>query len=532
MSGSDASASVQRFPRVILIVGGLLLVVGVLVASFYVALGRSADLRWREAEALLSTSGETLDYRTLFAASVPDAENFYAVAPLKDIALIVGGDSQKGEPGEKRRRLEAMAVKRPNFWGPRLSGLNHGVPWTVEDWADCNGVPRAASRPSADTARELLAAMTSGDNGALLAELYAGLSCPRSRLTPAGKDRHLSGFWLAGPHSGGSALMALKSWLGVHSEASSAAGEWQHAVDDVRIQLRLAEAQGAEPSMIDLVSVIASTRNVLEPVWSLLRSGQMSETQIQSLLRDLDRLDLKAVLQTGLRGELAIWADENGGALSQDQVRELLADASLPIPAGGLEGKLARLQALAAANLHPSSVAQGVRGALVLHVLNVHLAPLQRSGLPGLRESFHRYEASGSGTSVFDLPGGYFRSNLHGLYDKAVLAQTRLDQARLACALELYRMKHQHYPAALSELVPEFLAAVPLDVIDGKPMRYQISGAGRYKLWGVGFDAEDDGGKVIAGSYEDAAQPRLDDSRYPGDWVWSYEPLVPSKASP
>lgn len=64
--------------------------------------------------------------------------------------------------------------------------------------------------------------------------------------------------------------------------------------------------------------------------------------------------------------------------------------------------------------------------------------------------------------------------------------------------------------------------------MDGKSMRYAKTEQGRYKLWSLGFDGHDDGGDLRphpSGNDE----PLMWDKNYPGDWVWSYEPLVPAK---
>jgi hypothetical protein len=45
-----------------------------------------------------------------------------------------------------------------------------------------------------------------------------------------------------------------------------------------------------------------------------------------------------------------------------------------------------------------------------------------------------------------------------------------VDQARIACALERYRLANGKYPAALADLIPRFLDKIPADVITGKPM--------------------------------------------------------------
>ena len=63
-----------------------------------------------------------------------------------------------------------------------------------------------------------------------------------------------------------------------------------------------------------------------------------------------------------------------------------------------------------------------------------------------------------------------------------------------ANALERYQLKHGHYPAELSALVPEFLVALPVDWMDGKPLRYRPTIVSRFTLWSLGENGVDDGG--------------------------------------
>lgn len=60
-------------------------------------------------------------------------------------------------------------------------------------------------------------------------------------------------------------------------------------------------------------------------------------------------------------------------------------------------------------------------------------------------------------------------------------------------ALERYRLAHGAYPKALSELVPEFLQALPLDRYDGSPIRYKLV-AEKPIVYCIGIDLKDDGG--------------------------------------
>ncbi len=71
----------------------------------------------------------------------------------------------------------------------------------------------------------------------------------------------------------------------------------------------------------------------------------------------------------------------------------------------------------------------------------------------------------------------------------------RRDGAVTVIALERWRLVHGSYPEHLEQLVPEFLAAVPVDSFDGAPLRYK-SGAGLPILYSIGGDADDDDGRV------------------------------------
>ena len=63
-----------------------------------------------------------------------------------------------------------------------------------------------------------------------------------------------------------------------------------------------------------------------------------------------------------------------------------------------------------------------------------------------------------------------------------------------AIALHRHRLKHGKFPESLGALVPEFLAEVPRDFMDGQPLRYKLQPDGQFLLWSVGEDFKDDGG--------------------------------------
>jgi hypothetical protein len=76
-------------------------------------------------------------------------------------------------------------------------------------------------------------------------------------------------------------------------------------------------------------------------------------------------------------------------------------------------------------------------------------------------------------------------------------------------ALERHRLANGGYPKALADLVPRFLPTVPLDPMDGQPLRYRLNADGSFTLYGVGPNHADDGGIM-------AAKTATQDL----DWVW------------
>jgi hypothetical protein len=73
------------------------------------------------------------------------------------------------------------------------------------------------------------------------------------------------------------------------------------------------------------------------------------------------------------------------------------------------------------------------------------------------------------------------------------VADARARCAVVSIAVERYRMKTGRTPSALSDLVPTYLDAIPLDPFGAEPVRY-VARAGAYSVYSVGLNGKDDGG--------------------------------------
>ena len=69
-----------------------------------------------------------------------------------------------------------------------------------------------------------------------------------------------------------------------------------------------------------------------------------------------------------------------------------------------------------------------------------------------------------------------------------------LRAARTAVAVERYRLATGNLLGSLDELVPAYMEAAPVDLFDGKPLRYKKLEKG-YVVYSVGADRADDGGR-------------------------------------
>jgi hypothetical protein len=70
----------------------------------------------------------------------------------------------------------------------------------------------------------------------------------------------------------------------------------------------------------------------------------------------------------------------------------------------------------------------------------------------------------------------------------------------VALAATRYRLDHGDYPATMDALVPDYLAAIPVDPFDGQPLRFKKSGDGSVVIYSIGPDGKDNGGQVEAQS--------------------------------
>ncbi len=109
--------------------------------------------------------------------------------------------------------------------------------------------------------------------------------------------------------------------------------------------------------------------------------------------------------------------------------------------------------------------------------------------------------------AVFVAPNLWILNSFYDqrLYESLWNARLKLETARVALAVERFRLAHGALPKSLKELVPDFLPEVPEDYYAGAgvPLQFRVRDDGEYVVYSIGRDGRDDLGKETKrSSYE------------------------------
>lgn len=481
---------------------------------------------WNEAQQRVRDEKLTLDFRQTLQDPVPDTENFCAIPLLRDLPVVVDRDPDKGEPAAKRKALSALdlpddkkspaRVEQPSLLPkPGQDSEQH-----MRNWAQWLRQIHA-DMPVTDAqnpAREVLAALAYQD--AAVAEMAGALSRPHAQLLPAPKNREIPEmiFSMQLPHY--SALMDASSGLAVRAVAATHAGEVAKAHEAVRVMARLSEAMSQEPFLIGLLASRSSAIQTSQVVWTLCQARAGTAEDFRNLQTDLERLDFSIAAFRAWEGELAAGVDALM-YLKRSRDPNLFAVLG-PGPDGRESTGDSVITRLLPAGWFDMNAAN------VVHMeLDYIIRPLRDHGwqtVMNLQPEMERklkYAKANWPTNLDKIFPALMMPSALNVTSASVREQCLVNQAIIACALERHYAEHQSYPESLETLKKTDGKNLPLDPADGSPMKYRKTEDGRYKLWSVGFDLVDDGGKAPDKDAKgEAAKPSK--AEYKGDWVWEY----------
>jgi hypothetical protein len=306
-------------------------------------------------------------------------------------------------------------------------------------------------------------------------------------------------------------LKNLAQWLSASALYKIRRGDIKGAVDDIESTLLVTRLTEYEPILISQLVRNAVIAIAVSYCWPLLEADNLTDADLARLQGIFERVDPIGPMVLGLQGERAMGRDTfEMIRSSQINVNDLIDSSRLfeddESPPHALENLPYGEEMLGAVRLY---VIYPIWQFAFSHGDEKHLLEESQAMIDSARASISGKSATlvrslENRLSDKEKPGGEYRSWRYfvtGLFmpanvkaaGRAFRVKTQCNIAVAAIALRRYQLRHKKYPNNLGELVPEFVSEVPVDYMDGKPLRYRLDGD-QFVLWSIGLDGKDDGG--------------------------------------
>ena len=492
-----------------------------LVALFYAVEDWRGRRAWLNYKHTWEAKGERFDLASFVPPPVPKDQNFFETPLWNDMHFVetngvnVWEDKDWGShvvfdiygPKSKDAPVPGNWMKPQRVdlagWQAYYRGSNNL--FTVQSGPPTNYFP-IAKEPKSPAADVLLALSRFETNRQLL---IAAAARPQARFW----INYDAGFASMLPHL--ARLKATSQYLSLHADAALKAGDRATALEDVHLLFRLIESIRSEPTLISHLVRIAMLQIGLQPVWEGLADRQWTEADLSVIAGELGKLDFLADYGFAMRGERAccnLWGVDYIRKAGINGLDELFGP-STPSESAELE----RMMGCAMFSLVPSGWFDQNKLSLcrlhehyLLPVVDLQQRVVSPTLVQGSQSAITRLRPR-----PYDALSRMFLPGVAGCSEKFACAQTSVDLARVACALERYRLANGQFPETLDALTPKFIEKLPHDLINGQPLKYGHTDDGRFALYSVGWNEKDDGGKVELTKSGNADMNK-------GDWVWRY----------
>jgi hypothetical protein len=493
-----------------------------LVALFYAEENWRGKYEWQKYQRQLTASGVNLDWKRLIPPKVPDESNFAMtpfLAPLYDYDF----NPDRLQPGQLRWR-DTNGYAKVSLFG---ADINLDFPkWREGKMTD---LQRAMLNPTnklalkeqvpamerSEAARRLLQFLEKDKS--VFDELVAASHRPYSRFNIDYDNKNPAAILL--PHL--ATINRLGKIFRLRASGELALKQTDAAEADLNFMFFLADSIHKEPIVISQLV----RRNVLgdaqQIIWEGLANHNWSNEQLQRFEARLQQLDLFKEFELPLEAERSAFGNQLFD-LFRDHREEMVAT----LDESGLDGM--------------SGVGRAYywapKGWLYLEQISYQRA-YQELIMPGLRlEGGHVnvQKANAIGEELNKMLNQPIAASFwkhHAVVSKIVpafnrsiqntaFAQNGVNLTSAACALERYRLAHGQFPDMLDQLVPQFVKTIPVDIISGKPLKYQRKEDGSFLLYSIGWNEKDDGGTVVSGGTVETNKDGKSEDVTQGDWVW------------
>jgi hypothetical protein len=490
-----------------------------LIALFYAEEDWRGWHAWQKYKHEWEAKGEKFNFTDFVPPPVPDDQNF-ALTPIvfTSYGQMLARDG-KAIPPDKRdinfvNRLKMDVVhnyeespKDGNWQIAKMSDLKTWRNYYRAPAATTNEFP-VAPQPQSPAA-DVLLALSKYDPA--IEELRQASQLPYSRF-PLDYDIEDPAEILL-PHL--SILKQCSLALQLRAIAELQNGQPEKSFDDIKLSLRLADSVRTEPFIITHLVRIAILNIALQPVYEGLAEHKWSDAQLAELDSELAKLDFLADYEFSVRSERVMhvkivdWMEQKRSRF-WELFNMVGNDNKKTMNNFGLTVEIYLMPK--GWYYQSEIVLSKVQQQWVLPMVN---DPQQTVSPQAARESLN---AVGSlrptGVNLF---ARLLLPELGKYAERTAYGQNAANLARVAIALERYRLAHGEFPESLDALAPQFIAQIPHDIINGQPLHYRRTDDRQFVLYSVGWNETDDGGVV---AFTQGKTPSVDISQ--GDWVWRY----------
>lgn len=466
------------------------------VVGYYAIEKMCGRALWRSYEATAQQRGVKLALTDYVPAPIPDAQNFAAI-PIFD-EVFRAAREQRTVPNPF-----AIAGAEPPRQTPDPIYPLKGKTLDLAAWQQSFLKTKVLAAATEDPARDVLKALEI--YGPALQQLHEAGQRPASRFPVRWED----GVSTALPHLG--VIQSACRLYGLRLGAHLAIGDSPAAYEDFRDGLRLYTALQNEPSLISGLVRISLLTILENAVWDGLMKRQWQDAELRRIAEDLEPLRLFADYR------LAMGSERGFNNLIHQQIRELSGEKTREMSA--------MINALSSTdNPRPQWVAgllpwyprgwiyrSQERANRYFDEMLERVSPEPPRVFPERATEFRPVMAKGTFERLRYFFFNLLAPALDDMEQTYARSQTWLDQTRLGCALERYRLAQGHFPASLDALAPAYMASLPRDVVNGEPLHYRVEPDGGYVVYSVAYDLKDDGGKI---------DPKVG-AKKQADWVWS-----------
>jgi hypothetical protein len=441
------------FARALFVTLGLL----TLAVVFYTVERFRGRRAWKAYEEESAQLGRQIEIASYLPPKIPDEQNFASIPLLQNAYRAASA----GQPIPNPLSLPPPAKGMAPPWGEDSQAGRIGLERWQKYFVATGLLPAASDDSAADVLKAL--------------EKYAA---PLAELSEAGTRPHCrfpvpeSGFLLGSMSHLPIFVDALKLYS-LRLTARLALGDNAGACADFRDGLRLGTATSGEPGVLAGMLRAICVSMMQKALWQGLTQHRWAEPELRQIEADLARLDI-------LRDSL--FAVQSERAL-MNLITETLVEHSwrADIPGGIGVSPLYPSGWYYRSKVRANRFADEVAARIDLGQRRYFGArPLlsSRRNLDNWRDRIiYRFFAR--------TPSSFEKVQTDGIF-----VATRTDLTRLACAVERYRLAHGACPAELSAVVPEFLPALPAQIVNGEPYAYGLDQQGGFFLYAASIDLD------------------------------------------